>query len=92
MDQHDAFEQFVASLNEAMLDDSHWLAASALIDEACGSMGNQLVFGTEPRGSNGKAGARDLRGCLAHRRDRLRSARSAPRRNGDPHRAANPDL
>ena len=40
----DRFEQIVASLHEAMLDDSHWLETSALIDDACGSKGNHLTF------------------------------------------------
>ena len=48
MTQQDALEQIIASLNEAMLDDAHWPATSALIDEACGAEGNMLVFGDEP--------------------------------------------
>ena len=44
LDQRDALERILASLNEASLDDSRWNRASALIDEACGSKGNLLVF------------------------------------------------
>ena len=35
MSDQDAFERILGSLHEAMLDDSHWPATSALIDEAC---------------------------------------------------------
>ncbi len=41
----DAFERVLASLHEAMLDDSRWAATSALIDEACGLAGNALLTG-----------------------------------------------
>ena len=44
MDRQRLFERIVASLHEAMLDDSLWVRASALIDEALGSKGNHLVF------------------------------------------------
>ena len=46
MSQQDAFERVLASLHEAMLDDSLclWDRTSALIDEACRSMGNKLIF------------------------------------------------
>ncbi len=44
MHQPDAFERIVDSLTEAMLDDAGWPRASALIDEACGAMGNFLTF------------------------------------------------
>ena len=47
MNQQRAFEQILASLYEAMLDDAHWPRTSALIDEACGAKGNLLVFGEE---------------------------------------------
>ena len=43
MSQQDKFERALASLHEAMLDDTHWPAASALIDDACGVTGNELV-------------------------------------------------
>ena len=45
MSRQDAFEHILASLHEAALDDARWPAASALVDEACGSKGNILVFG-----------------------------------------------
>ena len=35
MNLDDAFERILESLYRAMLDDAHWPAASALIDEAC---------------------------------------------------------
>ena len=43
MSDHDAFERILASLYDAMLDDTHWPTTSALIDEACGLQGNALV-------------------------------------------------
>ena len=39
------FDRLLAGLYEAMLDDARWPAASALIDEVCGSKGNMLVSG-----------------------------------------------
>ncbi len=45
MSRDDLFHRILASLHEATLDDAHWPAAADLIDEACGSMGNMLVFG-----------------------------------------------
>ena len=39
------FDRLLLSLNDAMLDDAHWPAASALIDEACGITGNELIVG-----------------------------------------------
>jgi len=41
----DAFDRVLASLHRATLDDAHWPAASALIDEAVGATGNALVVG-----------------------------------------------
>ena len=49
MDMQERFERILASLHEAMLDDSHWLATAALIDEACDVKGNHLVFSTGDR-------------------------------------------
>ena len=49
MSQWDAFESMMASLNEAMLDDTGWPKASALIDQLCGAKGSILAFGHEPR-------------------------------------------
>jgi len=40
-----AFERILASLYDAMLDDTEWPATSALIDEACGTVGNALLVG-----------------------------------------------
>ena len=39
-----AFDRILASLHDAMLDDVHWPATSALIDEACRSKGNLITF------------------------------------------------
>lgn len=41
----DIFDRVLVSLHDATLDDAHWPAASALIDEACGATGNSLVVG-----------------------------------------------
>lgn len=45
MNQPDMFERLLASLHEAVLDDAHWPATSALIDDLCGSSSNSLVCG-----------------------------------------------
>lgn len=45
MSGQDAFEGTLASLHDAMLDDAHWPAASALMDDLCGSTGNCLIYG-----------------------------------------------
>ena len=44
MNNPDAFERILASLYEAMLDDAHWPATSAMIGEACGITGNALLL------------------------------------------------
>ncbi len=49
MSDQDAFERILASLYEAMLDDTLWPATSALIDEACGIQGNALLVGAGPK-------------------------------------------
>ena len=49
MSDQDAFERILASLYDAMLDDTRWPATSALIDEACGSTGNALLVGEGPQ-------------------------------------------
>ena len=49
MSDQDAFERILASLYDAMLDDAHWPATSALIDEACGITGNALMVGEGPK-------------------------------------------
>ena len=45
MSSLDAFLDILESLHEAMLDDAHWPATAALIDEACGIGGSALVIG-----------------------------------------------
>ena len=49
MSDHDAFERILASLHEAMLDDVHWPATTALIDETCGLTSNVLLVGEGPK-------------------------------------------
>ena len=49
MSDQDAFERILASLYDAMLDDTYWPVTSALIDEACGSTGNGLMVGEGPK-------------------------------------------
>ena len=49
MSGHNAFERILASLYDAMLDDTHWPATSALIDEACGLTSNTLLVGEGPK-------------------------------------------
>ena len=39
----------LASLYDAMLDETRWPATSALIDEACGLTGNGLMVGEGPK-------------------------------------------
>ena len=45
MSERDAFDRILASIRQATLNDAQWSAASALIDEACGTKGNLLVHG-----------------------------------------------
>ena len=45
MNPDDAFERILASLRQAALDDAHWPATSALIDEAAGASGSALLVG-----------------------------------------------
>ena len=49
MSDEDAYQRILASLSDAMLDDSHWPATSALIDEACGLTSNALMIGEGPK-------------------------------------------
>ena len=49
MSDQEAFERILASLYDAMLDDTHWPATSALIDEACDLTGNALLVGEGPQ-------------------------------------------
>ena len=44
MSDQDKFERVLAALHEAMLDDTLWPATSALIDDACGMVGNSLLI------------------------------------------------
>ena len=45
MSEQPAFERSLAPLYNAMLDDTHWLATSTLIDETCGIAGSALLVG-----------------------------------------------
>ena len=49
MSDQSAFYRILESLHDAMLDDAHWPAASALIDEFCGLTGNALAVGEGPK-------------------------------------------
>ena len=44
MSELDTYNRILSSLHQAMLDDAHWPATSALIDDACGMSGNELVI------------------------------------------------
>ena len=48
MSNQGTYERTLALLYDAMLDDTHWPATSALIDEACGIAGNALLVGEGP--------------------------------------------
>ena len=48
MSNQGMYERTLASLYDAMLDDTRWPATSALIDEACGITGNALLVGEGP--------------------------------------------
>ncbi len=47
MSERDAFERILASLYDAMLDETHWVATSGLIDEACRTEGSVLGVGDD---------------------------------------------
>ena len=49
MNNPDAFARILASLYDAMLDETRWPATSALIDEACGLTGNGLMVAEGPK-------------------------------------------
>ena len=49
MSDQEAFERILALLYDAMLDDCHWPATSALIDEACGITSNGLMVSEGPK-------------------------------------------
>ena len=53
-----AFERILAPLYDATLDDTHWPATSALIDEACGIAGSALLVGKACATSPGRWGSR----------------------------------
>ena len=67
MSPQEAFERVVASLHEAAFDDKLWDRTSALIDEACRSMGNQVVVRD---GSSELTGVLFARFCLRGQRHR----------------------
>ena len=48
MSKPPTFERVLASLYDAMLDETYWPATSALIDEACGIAGNALLVAEGP--------------------------------------------
>ena len=48
MNHQDAFERILASLYDAMLDDTRWPATSAPIDETCGLTGNGILVAEGP--------------------------------------------
>ena len=48
MSDQDAFERVLASLYDAMLDDTEWPAVSGLIDEVCGASGNGMIVEEAP--------------------------------------------
>ena len=52
MNQREQFERCLDSLREAALDKGRWPAASARIDEACGTKGSSLVVGERSGGEN----------------------------------------
>ena len=49
MNNPDAFERIMASLYDAMLDETRWPVTSALIDAACGLTGNGLMVAEGPK-------------------------------------------
>ena len=49
MSEQDAFGRILESMCDAMLDDAHWPRASALIDEACGVTGNDVLVTDGPK-------------------------------------------
>ena len=49
MGEQATFERILESVHDAMLDDTHWPRASALIDAACGLTGNAVMVGEGPK-------------------------------------------
>ena len=45
MNPLDAFDRILALVHQAAIDEAHWPAAAALLDEACRATGNALVVG-----------------------------------------------
>ena len=45
MNPLDTFDRILALLHQAALDETHWPATAALIDETCGTAGNVLIVG-----------------------------------------------
>ena len=70
MSQQDAFERTLTLLREAALDDAHWPAASASVDELFGSKCNMLTFGTDSL--RGDVEIFFTRWCFRGRRDEER--------------------
>ena len=52
MSEEVLFDRVVSALNDAMLDDTHWPKASALVDQVCASKGNIIVWGEGGLGSD----------------------------------------
>ena len=48
MSDQDAFERILTSLHDTTLDDALWPTTSALIDDACGTVGNALLVSEGP--------------------------------------------
>ena len=48
MSPQDLFERLITSLHQATLDDDHWPATAALIDEVCGIEGHELMVTEGP--------------------------------------------
>ena len=44
MSEQTVFDRILVSLHEAMLDDAYWPETAALMDQACGATGNELVI------------------------------------------------
>ena len=102
MSRRDAFDRIVASLHEAMLDESRWPAATARIDDACGigASGTVLVVGDGegahdpdlvregllPRATPPRPGTRLLRELLPARRTGAPHQGVARRPTGSPPR------
>ena len=91
MNPHDAFDRILAALQRAALDDTLWPATAALIDEACGIVGNGLAVGggvgddarvhfagLYQRGERDRAGEREYFEDYYARDERVPRLRKAP--------------